>query len=162
MRSLGGRCLCWIAALVHLFCALRFSCLTITQSANSALFPAPLLQTVANTTISAGVWLLLGELPKQNGTGIAQSLDLQMCPLAFTTTAMNNKYVVKQVMFKGSGSINTRVLIILFRLLSFWFQGYASWCSKPFYEPLDDTLVISLNTASAHPSCSSPYALSWA
>ena len=128
MRSLAAWCLCWITALVHLFCALLFSGLTITQSANSALFPASLLQTVI--TMSVGVWLLPGEVQKQNWTGIAETLYLLTCPLASTTTAMNNKYVVKQVMFEGPGSINTCVLIILFHLLSFGFQGYASWCSE--------------------------------
>ena len=122
------RSLCWIAALVHLFCAVLFSLLTVMQSANSSLFPAPRLQTV--TTMSAGVWLLPGSVPEQNTTGIVETLDLKACPLASTTTVMNNKFVVKQVMFEGPGSINTCVLIILFHLLSFGFQGYASWCSE--------------------------------
>lgn len=80
--------------------------------------------------------MLPDKIPPTTVTELEQDLRLEACPLASTTPAKNTTYVVKQLVLSGWGEIDTRLLIIVFHLLSFLFQAITSW-NKNYYSDID-------------------------
>ena len=125
------RSFCWLTAWIHLVAALAFISLTARQDNGD--ISVPRLRT--QTTRSMGLWLLPSEVSTENITGIQNSINLNSCSLAPTTPAKESTYVVKQVLLSGWGEIDTRIIIIMFHILSFLFQAITSW-DRNYYEDI--------------------------
>ena len=129
----GLRSFCWITAWIHFAAAFAFIGLTASQ--DNGHIDVPKLRT--QTTRSMGLWLLPSEVSTENITGIQNYANLNTCSLAPTTPAKDSTYVVKQILLAGWGDIDTRIIIIMFHILSFLFQAITAW-DKNYYKEIED------------------------
>ena len=125
---------CRFAAFLHLLLVFIFSVFTGLQDANQIKVPGIRVQ----ATKTLGIWLPVGDVFEENRTALASVLNLDACPLAETVPGKFANNVVKQVVIGGIGDIDTRVLIILFHLLSFLFQFFGAWDEKTYYKFLEN------------------------
>lgn len=120
------RSFCRFTALVHLAAAIAYSIITIAQDLGEITIPR--LKTPVTRNI--GVWVNASEQVFMNTTAIGSRLDLNQCPLATAPPAKDSAFVVQQLVLDAdSYEIDTRILIIVFHGLSFFFQamlGYSA------------------------------------
>jgi hypothetical protein len=104
---------------VHAAAFVTYLIITLAQDHGSITIPR--LKTPVTRNIAT--WVNASEQAIINTTSISGRLDLKQCPLAASPPAKDSTFVVQQLVFDANGyEIDTRILIILFHLLSAIFQ----------------------------------------
>lgn len=119
------RTFCLFTAYVHAAAFVAYLIITIVQDYGVIAIPRLKTPVTRNTVI----WTNASEQATINATAIGSLLDLTQCPLANAPSAKDSAFVVQQLILDANGyEIDTRVLIIVFHLLSAAFQfalGYS-------------------------------------
>ena len=125
------RTFCWVTGFLHLFAAIAVLSITVAQDRNS--ITVPRLKTPITTNI--GIWTNANDIANVNTTALIGKIRLDHCPLASAVRAKDSKYVVQQIVLDSKSEVDTRILIIVFHVISFIFQVGSS-SSDEYYSEL--------------------------
>lgn len=109
-----------------------YAVLAIAQDVNEITIPR--LKTPITKNI--GVWTNATEKSYIDTSYLQKRLELNECPLAEAVSAKDSAYDVQQFVLDAKGQIDTRVLIIVFHLLSFLFQSFTA-LGDQYYDELE-------------------------